>query len=146
MTKIELEGQIETLQKKIAELIHENGILQEKNNKLNSAATIGDFFYELTKKDEFRKNMLNPVMKKLEDYGFLSPAILRAFGELKDDTDLIVSFEIETLGKLLNGNIESNIEFLLKYMGFWDNIEAGNGYPEGMGMLYFEGKFDKEEE
>lgn len=59
---------------------------------------------------------------------------------------LMVSFNIEMLEKLLNGNIESNISFLLEYMSFWDGIEAGNGYPEGMGMLYFEGKFDKEEE
>lgn len=87
MTKSELEKEIETLQIRIAELAHENDILQEKNNRLKSAATLGDFFYNLTRKDEFRKNMLNPVMKKLEDYGFLSPAISRAFGELKDDAD-----------------------------------------------------------
>ena len=138
MTKQQLETENEELKEKIKKL--EKDIDTENIDLVEK----GELMNELMRDEEFRKNILKPLEKKLKKYEFLSPAIDRAIGEMTDDVDLL-AFGTEKIKALLIGSITENIKVIHDYMEWWDMVEAGNGYPEGMQTLYFEGKFDEKE-
>ena len=140
MTKPALEKENKELKEKIKKLEKDKEIYSEGIELIEK----GELMDELMRDEEFRKNILELLREKLKKYDFLSPAIDRAIGEMMDDIDLLV-FGTDKIKLLLIGSITDNISVIHEYMEWWDMIEAGNGYPEGMQTLYFEGKFDKEE-
>ncbi|WP_435309647.1 hypothetical protein [Sebaldella termitidis] len=140
MTKPALEKENKELKEKIKKLEKDKDVYSEGIGLIEK----GELMDELMRDEEFRKNILELLKKKLKKYDFLSPAIDRAINEMMDDIDLLV-FGTDKIKSLLIGSITDNISVIHEYMEWWDMIEAGNGYPEGMQTLYFEGKFDEKE-